>query len=109
MHLSSEWSFNIAYNAMQQAGRALMLYHGYRSVGSGHHLTVIQFLKISFETKFNEIFILMDRMRRQRNQTTYETVGITSEKEARAAIINAKELVSLVTDSITEVYPLQND
>ena len=30
---SAEWAFNIAYNAMYQAGRSFMFYCGYRAAG----------------------------------------------------------------------------
>ena len=32
---SPEWAFNIAYNAMHQAGRAFMFHAGYRAAGGG--------------------------------------------------------------------------
>ncbi|MFQ5807774.1 MAG: hypothetical protein ACE5I3_15110 [Phycisphaerae bacterium] len=39
---SPEWAFNIAYNAMHQAGRAFMFRAGYWTAGEGPHATVVR-------------------------------------------------------------------
>lgn len=44
---SPEWAFNIASNAIHQAGRAFMFYAGYRTVGEGHHATVVRFIEMA--------------------------------------------------------------
>jgi len=62
---SPEWSFNIAYNAMHQAGRAFMFRAGYRTVGQGHHATVVRFLEIGLGPRHEDALALMDRMRRK--------------------------------------------
>ena len=90
---SPEWAFNIAYNAMHQAGRAFMFHAGYRTVGEGHHATVVRFLQISLGSKYEEMLDLMDRMRRKRNRATYIMVGAISRREAEEAISTAKEFV----------------
>lgn len=83
---SPEWTFNISYNAMHQAGRALMFHHGYRTAGEGHHSSVVQFLGIALGPGNDEILDIMDRMRRKRNRATYDMVGTISRKEAEEAI-----------------------
>jgi uncharacterized protein (UPF0332 family) len=41
---SNDWAFNIAYNAMLQATRALMFFEGFRpGSGEGQHKTTILF------------------------------------------------------------------
>ncbi|TAJ45689.1 hypothetical protein [Methanofollis fontis] len=37
---NSDWAYTIAYNAMLQAGRALMFSKGYRPAGTNQHITV---------------------------------------------------------------------
>jgi len=98
----AEWSFNIAYNAMQQAGRAFMLSHGYRSVGIAHHTTVIRFLEIGLSAKYEELLILMDRMRRKRNHATYDMIDTISLNEAKEAYQNAKMFVDEINGLIQE-------
>jgi uncharacterized protein (UPF0332 family) len=91
---SSEWAFNIAYNAMHQAGRSFMFHSGYRVAGQGHHATVVRFLEISLESEYEEMLALMDRMRRKRNRATYDMVGTISSEEAEDAISTAREFVA---------------
>jgi len=97
---SPEWSFNIAYNAMHQSGRALMLHEGYRTVGEGHHVTVIRFLEIFLGNGYEKPLQLMDRMRRQRNRATYDMAGTISKTQADEALETAKEFVSLIKRKI---------
>lgn len=97
---SPEWAFNIAYNAMHQAGRALMFDRGYRSVGEGHHATVIRFLELTLSPAQQDLFDLMDRMRRKRNRATYGTVGTISRPVAAEAITSARELVAEVVRNV---------
>ena len=94
---SPEWAFNIAYNAMQQAGRAFMLSKGFRTDGEAHHATVIQFLEIALGHGYDETLAVMDRMRRKRNRSTYDMVGIISDKEAKEAVSIADEFVGRVS------------
>jgi uncharacterized protein (UPF0332 family) len=91
---SDEWAFNIAYNAMYQAGRAFMFHHGYRAAGHSHHATVVRFLEIGLGPEYEEMLALMDRMRRKRNRATYDMVGTISNKEAQEAISAAREFVA---------------
>src|SRR3989304_2498095 len=57
---SPEWAFNIAYNAMHQAGRAFMFHAGYRAVGEGHHATVVRFLEIGLGPRHEAVLAVMD-------------------------------------------------
>jgi uncharacterized protein (UPF0332 family) len=91
---SPEWAFNIAYNAMHQAGRAFMFHAGYRAVGEGHHATVVRFLEIAMGADYEDTLALLDRMRRKRNRATYDMVGTISHKEASEAIRTAVEFVA---------------
>jgi uncharacterized protein (UPF0332 family) len=90
---SPEWAFNIAYNAMHQAGRAYMFASGYRAVGEAHHATVVHFLEIGLGPEYEDILALMDRMRRKRNRATYDMVGTISRKEAKEALESARDFV----------------
>jgi len=94
---SPEWAFNIAYNAMHQAGRAFMFYSGYRPVGEGHHATVVRFLEVGLGTGREDMLALMDRMRRKRNRATYDKVETISRREAEEAIATAQEFVAEIS------------
>jgi len=97
---SPDWAFNIAYNAMHQAGRAFLLHTGYRTVGEAHHATVVRFLEISFGTEHRDMLAVMDRMRRKRNRATYDSVGIISQREVGEAVATAREFVADIVERI---------
>lgn len=94
---AEEWSFNIAYNAMLLAGRAVMFSEGYRpATGEGGHAAVIEFLRIRFGTDLAQELDVMDRMRRQRHRIAYEGEGIVSESAILEAIETAQKFVATV-------------
>lgn len=97
---SPEWAFNIAYNALHQAGRAFRFHAGYRTVGEGHHATVVRFLEIGLEPSHGDTLALIDRMRRKRNRATYDMVGTISHKEAKEAIAAAREFVAEIARGV---------
>ncbi len=98
---SPEWAFNIAYNAMHQAGRAFMFHSGYRALGGGHHASVVRFLEIAMGAEFEDTLALLDRMRRKRNRATYDMVGTISRKEAGEALSVAKQFVNDIARRVT--------
>ena len=46
-----DWAYTIAYNAILQAGRALMFAHGYRPDGANQHISVVKFAELYLEEK----------------------------------------------------------
>ena len=85
-----DWAFSIAYNAMLQAIRALMFSKGYRPSGRNQHISVVRFAELFLR---EEEVIILDRMRRKRHATIYDTAGTISEKEAENAVERAEKLV----------------
>ncbi len=98
--VSPDWAFNIAYNAMHQAGRAFLLHRGYRTVGEAHHVTVVRFLELSLGLEHQETLAVMDRMRRKRNRATYDIAGTISQKEVQEAIGAAREFVAEIAKQL---------
>jgi uncharacterized protein (UPF0332 family) len=95
--MSPEWAFNIAYNAMHQAGRAILFHQGFRAVGDGHHATVIRFLEIALGSDYGEMLAVMDRMRRKRNRATYDMAGTIGADEALEAISATEEFAAIAS------------
>jgi len=95
---NSDWGYNIAYNAMLQAARAVMFSKGYRATGEGQHATTIQFAQIALGDEFTSTLDFMDRMRRKRNKTVYDMAGLVSSKEASESIETAEAFVSAITN-----------
>lgn len=90
-----EWAYNIAYNAMLLAGRAVMFSEGYRpATGEGGHVAVVEFLRIRLGSSFSPILDLMDRMRRQRHRITYDAVGTVSATQIAEALKTAEDFVA---------------
>jgi uncharacterized protein (UPF0332 family) len=90
---SSDWAFTVAYNAMLQAGRALMFSRGYRPEGANPHIPVVRFCE---EFLSPEDSLWFDRMRRKRHQSVYDSSGSVSEREAHSAVKKAEEIVRTI-------------
>ncbi len=92
-----DWAFAIAYNAVLQAGRALMLHEGCRpTTGEGGHVAVIRFCEEFFGPRYREEMELFDRMRVRRNRVVYDVSGSVSRLEADEAFTFAEEFVARV-------------
>jgi uncharacterized protein (UPF0332 family) len=94
-----DWAYNIAYNAVLQAGRALMFSKGYRPDGAKQHIAVVKFAELFLEKPDALIF---DRMRRKRHGSVYDTAGAISETEAKSAVDQAKRLIRLIEAHIKQ-------
>jgi len=98
---NSDWAYNIAYNAMLQAARALMFAEGYRPTGSeGQHKTVVRFAELALGRKFEEEVRFFEKMRVKRNQAVYNAAGIVSETEARQAVEFASRFIQIIEKAI---------
>lgn len=99
-----DWCLAIAYNAMLQSGKALMLSKGYRAVGQYKHLAVLEFARDVFGQELTDRLIdIFNRMRKKRHRVVYEEAGVVSEEEAKNAIQWAEEFVRK-TSEILNVY-----
>jgi uncharacterized protein (UPF0332 family) len=90
---NQDWAYNIAYNAVLQAGRALMFSKGYRPDGANQHISVVKFAGLFLD---NNDSIIFDRMRRKRNSSVYDSAGSITESEAAFAAKQAEDLVKKI-------------
>ncbi|WP_342679631.1 HEPN domain-containing protein [Methanofollis sp. UBA420] len=90
---NSDWAYTIAYNAMLQAGRALMFSKGYRPSGANQHISVVRFAELFLD---REIVLAFDRMRRKRHITVYDMAGTISEEEAKNAVSRAEVFLDAI-------------
>ncbi|QSZ68116.1 HEPN domain-containing protein [Methanofollis aquaemaris] len=90
---NADWAYTIAYNAMLQAGRALMFSKGYRPAGTNQHIAVVRFTELYLD---REAVLAFDRMRRKRHITVYDMAGTVSEGEARNAVARAEAFLETV-------------
>jgi len=101
LDINPEWAYIIAYNAMHQAGRAYLFKKGYRTIGEGHHATVVQFIRLDLGLEYVDLLAVMDRMRRNRNRATYDEIGMISRSEAKTALSTAEEFVTKISTLLT--------
>jgi uncharacterized protein (UPF0332 family) len=96
-----DWAYNIAYNAILQSARALMMSAGFRPRGADHHATVVKFTEECLGKEFLSQVAVFDRMRRTRNRSVYEMDGMISTQEAQDAVAFARAFVNLIRERTT--------
>jgi uncharacterized protein (UPF0332 family) len=98
---SNDWAFNIAYNAMLQATRALMFFEGFRPrSGESQHKTTILFAEMALGDNFRDEILFFDKMRVKRNRAVYDIAGLISETEAQQAIQFAEKFIIRIKEHI---------
>jgi len=77
-HISDETRFDAAYKAVMQCALVAMLAAGYRPAANepGHHQTMIQSLPLTLGVS-NDVWVVLDALRRQRNANDYTGQPIT--------------------------------
>jgi uncharacterized protein (UPF0332 family) len=92
-----DWSFAISYNAMLQAGRALMFAKGFRPKGEHKHIAVVEFVRENFGGQFaDRLLFIFDKSRKKRHMVVYEAADIITKDEAEVALAVAEEFVEKV-------------
>ncbi|NQT23693.1 MAG: HEPN domain-containing protein [Candidatus Omnitrophica bacterium] len=98
-------AFTIAYTAMLHAGRALMLFKGYRPSDGYQHKTVVDFAAIILGEKYKTLVQHFDKMRKKRNIFTYEVSISISETEVKNALKSAIDFIKAVRHIIEKENP----
>ena len=102
--LSDETCFDAAYKAVMQCALVAMLAAGYRPSTSepGHHQTMIQSLPLTLGVS-NEVWVVLDALRRQRNANDYTGQPI-SPGAATECIARAKALRKLLRAHLSAAH-----
>jgi uncharacterized protein (UPF0332 family) len=94
-----DWSLAISYNAMLQAGRALMFEKGYRPSSTEGHVAVVKFLGAALGKEASDRMVLvLNRMRKKRHRIVYEEMDIVSKEEAGQSVKWAGEFMKMVNE-----------
>jgi len=96
-----DWAYSIAYNAVLQASRALVLKEGYRPRGGEQHATVVEFVEETLGAAYGNQVRLFDQMRRKRHRVIYEVAGLVSKGEAEQVVAFSKTFVEQISQRIT--------
>ena len=100
-----ESAFELAYEAMLLAGRALTFSYGLRPRTQGSHKIVIEFADLVLESTFKPLIKKFDRMRKARHYLIYGAGFSISKTEAENAIISASEFIKKVSLIIKKKKP----
>ncbi|MFH0955799.1 MAG: HEPN domain-containing protein [Candidatus Falkowbacteria bacterium] len=100
-----ENAYELAYEAMLSAGRALVFSCGLRPRTQGSHKIVIEFAALVLENNFDILIKKFDRMRKTRHYLIYGAGFSISVIEAENAVKNAGEFIEKVSAIIKEQNP----
>lgn len=101
--ISTDWRYNIAYNAALQLATVVLYAAGYRAGrGESKHYRVIQALPLVMGSQFSPKRDYLDNCRRKRNVSEYDAAGTISVKEAEDLLRTVKEFKVEVETWLTE-------
>lgn len=98
-------AFQLAYEAMLFAGRALFFSFNLRPRAAGSHKIVVDFAGEIISGDFRYLVEIFDNMRRKRNYLIYGINSETSKREAENGIENAKQFISKIEKVIQAKNP----
>jgi hypothetical protein len=103
--ISDETRFDVAYKAVMQCALVAMLAAGYRPATSepGHHQTMIQSLPLTLGVA-NDVWVVLDALRRQRNANDYTGQPITPDVVTEC-LAQAKVLRNTLRAHLTNKHP----
>ena len=104
--ISTDWRFNIAYNAGLQLATLVLFAAGYRTGrGESKHYRVIQALPLVMGNNFNVVRDYLDNCRRKRNLSEYDAAGTISQKELNDLLVLVMNFKNQVKDWLREHHP----
>jgi len=96
MEDDSENSYQLAYEAMLLAGRALVFSFGFRPRAAGSHKIVVDFLKEVLGEETKTLVYKFNKMRKKRHYLIYGTGLYISEVDSRNAILSAVQFLRYI-------------
>ena len=91
-----DWALAVAYNAVLQAGRALMFSQGYRPSSMEGHKTVFTFLREALNPEYSSLVTYFNRVRVKRHAAVYDVAGLVTQRESADVLLRAAELVDIM-------------
>jgi len=105
LRIADRATYIMAYMAMLKAGRALLLFMGYRPIDGAQHKTVVEMTGIILGNKYEALISHFETMRRKRNEMTYEAGALLSPGEAEAAFQDAISLIRRILADVKARNP----
>ncbi len=104
--LSCDGRFMHAYDAALVLCKVALRAEGYAvTKGQGHHKYMIESLKFTLGTPWNETSDFLEYCSRKRGQALYEQVGVVGEKDANELLAQAKKLQGDVLAWLEDRHP----
>lgn len=100
-----EGAYELSYESMLLAGRALVFSFNYRPRAAGSHKIVVDFCEKVLGKQDMVLTFKFDKMRKNRHYLIYGAGLAISETEAKNAISTAKEFVSEIEKLIQKKNP----
>jgi uncharacterized protein (UPF0332 family) len=95
-----------AYEAMLKASLGFMFSHGFRARSQpGHHIAIIEFVKVRIDKKYGGLLNVFDRLRRKRNMALYDDTGFVSHHDAEQALESARDFIAVIRANIAARKP----
>jgi uncharacterized protein (UPF0332 family) len=89
--IDEETCFAMAYTAMLKIARAILFLHGLRPSDGQQHKTTIEVAGNILGIEFKELIERFDKMRRKRNQFTYDPLLPLTDQETKEALQTAEK------------------
>lgn len=105
LSIDEETTYVMAYSAMLKMARALIFLQGFRPDDGGQHKTTVEVAGKILGESFNDLINKFDKMRRKRNELSYDPLLPLSKIETENALKNAEEFFKKVKDFLINSDP----
>jgi uncharacterized protein (UPF0332 family) len=105
LSIDEEACYTLAYNAMLKIARALVFLQSYRPSDGQQHKTTIEIAGRILGKEFSELIDIFDKMRKKRNQFTYDPMLPLSLTETKHALKTALDFYKKVKLFLDKKYP----
>jgi len=95
-----ESAYQLAYEAMLIAGRALMFFCGVKPRSVGAHKITVEFCEVFLGKEYSLFIEKLDRARKKRHYLMYGIGQIISETEARGLIETAEAFLVVIKEKV---------
>ena len=103
--IAEEATYMFAYLGMLRTARAVLFLYGVRPKGSAQHKTVIQVSGAILGENFSNLIGRFEKMRKKRNELTYEVGGLLSRSDALKALETAEEFIQKILGELKARSP----
>lgn len=95
-----------AYEAMLKASLGFMFSYGFRARSQlGHHMAIIDFVRVRIDKKHSGLITVFDRLRRKRNTALYDDTGFVSHHDAEQALASAGQYLKVIRADVNSRKP----